>query len=63
MDIPPDNPPPDPLDDDPDPYPPLSDPMQQPAEFLRVVVDELNPLHEATAHMVVVWPRTTDLPS
>lgn len=57
----PDNPPPDPIEDD-DRYPPLPDPVQQPAEFLRLVVDELNALHEASTRMVAVWPGTTGVP-
>ncbi|MGV9719003.1 hypothetical protein [Rhodococcus pyridinivorans] len=62
VDIPhPGNPSLDPLEDD-DRYPPLPDPLQQPAEFLRLVVDELNALHEASTRMVAVWPGTTGVP-
>ncbi|WKK14892.1 hypothetical protein QYN14_26760 (plasmid) [Rhodococcus ruber] len=62
VDIPhPGNPSLDPLEDD-DRYPPLPDPVQQPAEFLRLVVDELNALHEASTRMVAVWPGTTGVP-
>lgn len=45
------------------PDPPLPDPAHQRAEFLRLVVDEINKLHFAATRMVATWPGVTGTPA
>ena len=40
----------------------LPDPTHQPSEFLALVVDELNELHDRTTRMVAAWPGNTGNP-
>lgn len=42
--------------------PPMPDPTHRPAEFLRIVVEEINELHLAATRMVATWPGNTGIP-
>ncbi|MEE2062327.1 hypothetical protein [Rhodococcus artemisiae] len=46
-----------------EPLPSLPDPTHQRAEFLRLVVDEINDLHIAATRMVATWPGVTGTPA
>lgn len=51
------------VDDGVEPLRPLPDPTHQRAEFLRLVVDEINELHLAAGRMVATWPGVTGTPA
>lgn len=50
-------------DDRVEPLPLLPDPTHQRAEYLRLVVDEINELHLAATRMVATWPGVTGIPA
>lgn len=50
-------------DDRVEPLPLLPDPTHQRAEYLRLVVDEINELHLAVTRMVATWPGVTGIPA